>query len=59
MEVQTVDVAGDVCDINIMVNKLNRIVRKTQGCDIKELEKTIDAIEVFAQNIKNFCKTKQ
>jgi hypothetical protein len=53
------DVAASVCDINTMVGKLNRVVRQTHGCDIKELEKTVDAIETFAKQIKEWCATKQ
>ena len=53
------DVSANVCDINTMVAKLNREVRRTQGCDIKEVEKTADAIETFAKQIKEWCATKQ
>lgn len=53
------DVSASVCDINIMVAKLNREVRMTAGCDIKEVEKTADAIEIFAKQIKEWCATKQ
>lgn len=53
------DVAASVCDMNIMVAKLNRVVRMTAGCDIKEVEQTADAIEIFAKQIKEWCATKQ
>jgi len=53
------DVAANVCDINVMVGKLNRVVRQTHGCDIKELEQTANAIETFAKQIKEWCATKQ
>jgi len=53
------DVSACVCDINIMVNKLNRAVRKTAGCDIKEVQESADAIEIFAKQIKEWCLTKQ
>lgn len=53
------DVAASVCDMNILVTKLNRVVRQTQGCDIKELKNTAEAIETFAKQIKEWCDAKQ
>jgi hypothetical protein len=53
------DVSATVCDINIMVNKLNREVRMTAGCNVQEVERTADAIEIFAKQIKEWCATKQ
>ena len=53
------DVSASVCDMNIMVAKLNRVVRRTAGCDIQEVEETASAIETFAKQIKEWCLTKQ
>jgi outer membrane murein-binding lipoprotein Lpp len=52
------DVASAVCDINIQVNRLNRVVRQTYATDVKELNETVNAIETFLKDIKQWCETK-
>ena len=46
------DVASAVCDINIQVNKLNRIIRTGYNTDIQEINNTADAIETFLKDIR-------
>lgn len=53
------DVSTSVCDMNTMVGKLNRVVRQTHGCDIKEVENAAEVIESLAKQIKEWCATKQ
>jgi hypothetical protein len=53
------DVSASVCDMNIMVAKLNREVRMTAGCDVEGVKQAADAIEIFAKQIKEWCATKQ
>lgn len=53
------DVSASVCDMNTMVGKLNREVRQTAGCNIKEVESAAEVIEILAKQIKDWCATKQ
>ena len=52
------DVASAVCDINIQVNKLNRIIRTGYNTDIQEINNTADAIETFLKDIRDWAHTR-
>lgn len=57
-EIEMENPAGNLCDVNTLVNKLNRLLRRTDKAEAKEIMDTVEAIQQHLTEIKFWAVNK-